>query len=51
MVAKNSCYKEFLERIVEENEHGYEEISEILNRHSTLSEANKDLVQRSNEVR
>lgn len=47
---KNSCFKEFLERIVEEGEHGYEEISEILNRHATLSDANKDLVQRSNEL-
>lgn len=50
LTVKNSCFKEYLERIVEEGEFGYEEISEILNRHSTLSDANKDLVQRSNEV-
>eukprot|EP01038_Epipyxis_sp_PR26KG_P007741 gene7741-10518_t len=39
-----SCYKTFLERIVEENEFGYEEVGEILNRHNILIEANRDLM-------
>eukprot|EP01036_Dinobryon_divergens_P033709 gene33709-43566_t len=43
LVRKNG-YKTYLERIVEEGEYGYEEISEILNRHNTLNEANKDLM-------
>ncbi len=49
-VDKRSCYKLFLERIVEEGEFGYEEIPEILNRHYTLKQANKDLLDHSTQV-
>lgn len=48
-LAKKSCFKLYLERIIEEGEFGYEEISEILNRHYTLVEANKDLVRHASE--
>jgi len=47
LLVKNGRYKVYLERIVEEGEFGYEEISEILNRHNTLREANADLMQHS----
>ena len=46
----NGQYKAFLERIVE-NDMGYEEIGDILNRHNTLTEANNDLMRHSAEVR
>lgn len=45
-----SCYKAYLERIVEEGEHGYEEIAEILNRHATLKQANADLLSHSERL-
>ncbi|RYG65861.1 hypothetical protein EON64_11060, partial [archaeon] len=73
---KKSCYKAYLERIVEEGEHGYgeytyiyifitfsltpnpllpplsttEEIAEILNRYSTLKQANQDLLGQSRHL-
>ena len=50
-LSKKSCYKLYLERIVEEGEFGYEEIPEILNRHYTLKQANKDLLEHSGQVR
>lgn len=46
-LGRKSCYKTYLERIVEEGDHGYEEVSEILNRHTTLVGANADLLQHS----
>lgn len=45
-----SCYKAYLERIVEEGEYGYEEIAEILNRHATLKQANADLLVHSERL-
>lgn len=39
-----SCYKVYLERVVEEADHGYEEMSDILNRYKTLNESNDDLM-------
>lgn len=45
----NGQYKSFLERIVE-NDMGYEEIGDILNRHNTLTEANNDLMRHSAEL-
>ena len=45
-----SCYRTYLERIVEGGDYGYEEIVEILNRHTTLQDANNDLMSHSNEV-
>ena len=44
-----SQYKTYLERIVEEGAGDYEEIGEILNRYNTLVEANRDLMQHSDE--
>lgn len=42
---RRSCYKAYLESIVEEKgDQGYEEISDILNRHRSLVEANEDLM-------
>jgi ribosomal protein S20 len=49
-LAKKSCFKAYLERIVEEGEYGYEEIPEILNRHSTLKQANYDLLIHSQQL-
>jgi len=49
-LGKKSCYKLYLERIVEEGEYGYEEISEILNRHFTLTQANNDLIGHSEKL-
>jgi predicted RNase H-like nuclease (RuvC/YqgF family) len=67
---KKSCYKEYLEKIIEEGEFGYgtegenafnvataakivltftEEVSDILARHKTLKDANKDLMKLSDE--
>lgn len=44
-----SRYKSYLESIVEEGAGDYEEIGEILNRYNTLVEANRDLMQHSDE--
>ncbi len=44
---QKSCFKTFLEGIIEDGDHGYEEITEILNRHTTLVDANRDLMQHS----
>jgi hypothetical protein len=44
---KKIRYREFLERLVEEGDEGYEEIGDILNRHTTLVDANKDLLTHS----
>jgi hypothetical protein len=40
---KKKKYKDFLDRIVDDDEYGYDEINEVLNRHSTLKQANRDL--------
>jgi len=46
-----SCYKAYLEQIVEEKgDQGYEEISDILNRHRSLVEANEDLMTSSTKL-
>ncbi len=47
---KKSCYKYYLERVVEEADHGYEEMSDILNRYKTLNESNEDMMQNVQEV-
>ena len=49
LLVSNGQYKAFLERIVE-NDMGYEEFGDILNRHNTLTEANNDLMRHSAEV-
>lgn len=49
-LTRKSCYRTFLERIIEEGDYGYEEIVEILNRHTTLVGANVDLMQHSEMV-
>lgn len=43
LIQKN-CFRDYLESIVEEGDHGYEEIGDILNRHRTLVDANRDLM-------
>lgn len=48
-LAKKQCYKAYLERIVEENDQGYEEMSDILNRHKTLLDANIDLMKHAQD--
>lgn len=46
---EKSCYRTYLERIVEEADHDYEEIGDVLNRHQTLVDANNDLVKHAGE--
>jgi len=48
-LAKKNCYRAYLERIVEETDQGYEEIADVLNRHNTLVDANKDLMKHAGE--
>lgn len=45
-LAHKSCYRDYLERVVEDEKvgSGYEEIGEILSRHKILVEANADLM-------
>ena len=43
-LSKRSCYRLYLELIVEENDQEYEEIANILIRHKTLTDSNKDLM-------
>ena len=43
-LSKRSCYRLYLERIVEENDQEYEEIASILTRHKTLTDSNVDLM-------
>ena len=50
-LVKRKCYKDYLERVVEEADHGYEEMSDILNRYKTLNESNDDLMKNVQEVR
>lgn len=40
----NNCYKAYLERVIEADDQGYEEVFDLLNRYETLKEANKDLM-------
>jgi len=48
---RRSCYKAYLEQIVEEKgDQGYEEISDVLNRHRSLVEANEDLMTSSTKL-
>eukprot|EP00981_Chlorochromonas_danica_P001606 scaffold344_cov178-Ochromonas_danica.AAC.15 len=49
-LTRKSCYKTYLERIVEEGEQGYEEIAEVLNRYATLQQANRDLLSHSDKL-
>ena len=44
-----SCYKYYLEHVIEEADHGYEEMSDILNRYKTLNESNEDLMKNVQE--
>lgn len=48
-LVRKSCYKEYLERIIEEGEYGYEEVTDILGRYKTLKDANRDLMKVSDE--
>lgn len=48
---KKSCYKMYLERVVEEADLGYEEMADILNRYKTLTESNEDLMSNVQKVR
>lgn len=41
----NSCYKIYLERVIEADDQGYEEVNDLLNRYTTLKTANRDLMQ------
>jgi len=47
-LARRSCHREYLELVVEESDE-YEEVSDILNRHKTLVDANADLAARAKE--
>lgn len=49
-VTKRSGYKAYLERILEETDEGFEEIIDILARHSTLINSNLDLVTHAREL-
>lgn len=40
----NNCYKAYLERVIEADDQGYEEVFDLLNRYETLKDANKDLM-------
>eukprot|EP01041_Mallomonas_annulata_P010582 gene10582-22081_t len=41
---QRSCYRQYLEKVIEVGDHGYEEISDLLNRYKTLQDANNDLM-------
>lgn len=47
-LARRSCHREYLELIVEESGE-YEEVTDVLNRHKTLVDANADLAARAVE--
>lgn len=42
-------FRSYLERVIEVGDHGYEEISDLLNRHKTLLDANNDLMKQVQE--
>jgi hypothetical protein len=39
-----NCYKAYLERVIEADDQGYEEVFDLLNRYETLKQANRDLM-------
>mmetsp|Transcript_24552 Transcript_24552/g.24794 ORF Transcript_24552/g.24794 Transcript_24552/m.24794 type:complete len:376 (+) Transcript_24552:144-1271(+) len=41
---RRSCFRQYLERVIEVGDHGYEEITDLLNRYKTLQDANNDLM-------
>lgn len=43
-LVSNNCYKAYLERVIEADDQGYEEVFDLLNRYETLKDANKDLM-------